>query len=251
MGLAGRIESLIATDNFGDVEANDLSLLISPLIEGVTAWTIEYDRRLQRVFCFPNNQSAVWVLYKNKLNDPDSPWSKWTTTHSIGFSPSTVMQLINPLNNQDAIYFGDTSGRIYRMEGEGGQDGGTDDITVKRRSRMFAVPEGNTFDVRGWIHYRKLFAATVTIRILGGGVAVYDQEISLNLPLNEAVAVYNGDHFYGDQSSIYGVSFSGRIHRQDWSAAGQSSHFQLEVEISGDEDVNIEEVGVEFDSSTT
>ena len=41
MGLAGRIESLIATEQFGDVEADDLSLPISPLIEGVTSRPLE------------------------------------------------------------------------------------------------------------------------------------------------------------------------------------------------------------------
>ena len=254
MGLAGRIESLSGTLNFGDVEANDLSLPIGSLVKDVTGWTIEYDRKLQKVFCFPNNQSALYVLHKNVLNDKEnqlSPWSKWTTTHTTNFTPTTVMQLVNPLNNQDVVYFGDTAGRIYRLDGEGGQDGGTDDITVKRRSGMFAVPDGNTFDVKGWIHYRKLFAATVTIRVLGGGVAIYDQEISLQLPENANVAVYGGESYYGDQTSLYGVSFTGRIHRQDWGAAGQASHFQLEVQVTGNEDVDIEEIGIEFDSAKT
>ena len=161
------------------------------------------------------------------------------------------MQLVNPLNNQDVVYFGDTAGNIYRLDGNGGQDGGTDDITVKRRSRMFAVPEGNIFDVAGWIHYRRLFAATLTIRILGGGVAVFTQEILKQLPENTNVAVYGGSHHYGDQTSLYGISFTGRIHRQDWSAAGQASHFQLEVEFSGNEDIDLEEVGIEFNVATT
>ena len=254
MGLAGRIESLKGTLNFGDVETDDLSRPISPLIENVTGWTIEYDRKLQKVFCFPNNQNVLWVLHKNVLNDPEnqlSPWSKWVTTHTVDFNPTAVMQLVNPLNNQDVVYFGDTSGNIYRLDGEGGQDGGTEDITVKRRSRMFAVPEGNIFDVTGWIHYRKQFAATVTIRILGGGVAVFDQEISLNLPQSTNLAVYGGPHHYGDQTSVYGVSLTGRIHRQDWGAAGQASHFQLEVEVSGSEDIDLEEIGIEFNVATT
>ncbi|KKL07546.1 hypothetical protein LCGC14_2584930, partial [marine sediment metagenome] len=192
--------------------------------------------------------------HKNLLNDPEnqlSPWSKWVTTHTVDFNPTTVMQLVNPLNNQDVVYFGDTAGNIYRLDGEGGQDGGTDDITVKRRSRMFAVPEGNIFDVTGWIHYRRLFAATLTIRILGGGVAVFTQAISLQLPENTNVAIYGGSHHYGDQTSLYGISFTGRIHRQDWGAAGQASHFQLEVEFSGNEDIDLEEVGIEFNVATT
>lgn len=253
LGLSGRIESLIATEQFGDVEVDDISRWIAPSIENVTAWTIEYDRLRQRVFCFPNNQSAVWVLHKNVLNDPQgqgvSPWSRWTTNHDLGFSPDTVMQLINPLNGQDAVYMGGPDGSVYRLDGEGGQDGGTTDIEVLRRSGLIVAPERDAHDISGWIHYRKLFETTVTIRILGGGTAVYEQEISRFLPENTDVGVYNGESYYGDQQTVYGVGFSGRIHEQEWAAAGQGSNFQVEVEISGSEDFDIEEIGIEFNAS--
>jgi hypothetical protein len=133
------------------VESDDLSFAISDELEDVTAWTIEYDRRRQRVLCFPNDEDAVWVLYKTVLTDPAlggqvSAWSRWTTTHSMGYSPTTVMQLVNPLNFQDTVYMGDGDGNIYVTESDAdtGQDGGTDDITLRRRSagnRSLLSPE--------------------------------------------------------------------------------------------------------------
>jgi len=255
MGLPGRIESLVGTLNFGDVEANDLSQAIAPQIEDVVGWTIEYDRRLQKVFCFPQDQSVIWVLHKKILTDQASqglsPWSKWTTTHVMAFQPTTVMQLVDPVSKKDVVYMGDNLGNIYRLDGDLGQDGGTDDVTVKRRSRLFAVPEGNTFDIGGWVHYRKLFEGILTIRILGGGTAIYTQEIQLKLPENPDIGVYNGESYYSDNTSFYGVSFGGRIHSQDWKAAGQASNFQVEVEYTGSEEIDIEELQLTFKSSTT
>lgn len=257
MGLAGRIESLSGTLNFGDVESNDVSAFITPLIENVTGWTIVYDRKGQDVYCFPNNQSAVWILHKKTLNDPISqglsPWSKGTTTHASNFSPTTVMQLINPIDMNDAVYFGDTLGNIYLLEGEGSLDAGTESIVVKRTSGLIQVPAGNNWDIRGHVTYRKQFAQTITIRILHGGKSVWTQEIQKQIPgaEEEGIGFYNGDSYYDDGTSVYNVGFSGRIFRQDWSAAGHSSLFQVEIEADAADPFLIEEVGVEFQASET
>lgn len=257
MGLAGRIESLSGTLNFGDVEANDLSLPISPLIENVTAWTIEYDRRTQKVYCFPDGQSAVYVLHKKMLNDPTSqglsPWARWTTDHAMNFSPTTVMQLVNPLNSTDAVYVGDANGNIYRFEGEGSLDAASDNIVVKRTSGLVQVPEGNTFDVRGRIDYRKLFETTVTIKILAGGTAVFDQSVSLTLPstTSPAIGFYNGDFYYDPSGdTVYGVGFSGRLHRQDFGIAGHESYYQIEIEIDSANEFDIEQILIEFQTAS-
>lgn len=257
LGVDGRIEALSGVLNFGDVESDDLSLPIARLVENVTGWTIEYDRRNQKILCFPRDQGLVYVIHKTLLTDPNtagvlSPWSKWKTEHPTGFSPTTVMQLVNPISREDRIYFGDESGNIYVTDGEGGQDGGTDDITVKRRSGLFAVPEGNTFNFEGWILYRTLFEVCVTLRLLGGGVAIWEQEIEICFPQNLNLVVYKGDSYYNDGKSPYGLSFfTGRVHRQDWCAAGHSSNFQFEIEVTGAADFDIEEVGLEFRSETT
>ena len=255
MGLPGRIETLSGTLNFGDVEANDLSLPISSLIKNVAEWRLEYDRTRQRAYCFPNNQSACYVFYKSMANDPTgqglSPWSKWTTTHDIGFVPTTAMALINPISRGDDVYMGDDDGNIYLIEGGGSQDGGTDDITVRRRSRLFALPEGNVFNVKGYIHYRRLFDEVVTIRILYAGVATSTQAIQIAIPAGEGIAVYKGDYYYGTPTTWYGASFGDRIYRQDWMAAGHASHWQLEVEFDGNREVDIQEIGLEVETDTT
>jgi len=257
-GSPGRIESAVGILEFGDVETNDVSRDISSLVDDVTGWTIEYDRTRQKVFCFPNTTSTVYVLHKkvhddNKRldqNDRISPWSIWTTTHPMDFNPVTVMLMIDPLNSRDTVYMGDSSGNIYRMDGTGGQDGGTTDITVQRTSGLLAPGQGNAFDISGWISYRRLFQGTVDLTIIGGGVAEYDQDISIRLPAASGVAVYNGNSYYGG-GSYYGQSFTGRLIEQNWRAAGHSSHFQVRVSHTGSGDINIEEIGIRFEEAQT
>lgn len=248
MGLPGRIESLSGTINFGDVESDDLSRWIKPLVSKVTEWTIEYDRRLQKVFCFPEGVSAVYVFYKGLADQELSPWSKWTTTHPMSFNPTAVMQMVDPITLEDRVFFGDSSGQIFRMDGSGDSDGGTNDITITRRSKLFDLPRGDTHTFKGWVNYRKLFDTIVTIRILGGGTAVYEQTITRVLPENTDIGVYNGPHYYGDKKTTYGFELSGRINTQEWEAAGQSSNFQVEVEVTGSSDFNVEEVGLVFEA---
>jgi hypothetical protein len=163
------------------------------------------------------------------------------------------MQMINPLNNTDVVYFGDSLGNIYQMDGEGSQDAGTDSITVIRRSGLIAVPEGNSYDIRGWITYRKQFAQTVTIRVLAGGTSVFDQEITKTIPgaEDDGLGFYNQESYYNDGTSVYNVGFSGRIFKQDLSAAGYSSFFQIEVEIEAADPFLVEDITINFEATKT
>ncbi|MCH8136502.1 MAG: hypothetical protein IIB77_11030, partial [Proteobacteria bacterium] len=52
-GAAGHIESLKSTNEFGDVELDDLSFKIQPDIKTFNDWTLVYNPRFRRVYCFP------------------------------------------------------------------------------------------------------------------------------------------------------------------------------------------------------
>lgn len=252
VGLPGRIESLSGVLEFGDVQANDASIEISDQVDGVSSWRLFYDKNSEHIYAFGKNEAGVFIAHKRLLDQSDlSPWSKWTTTHPMGFNPVTVMPMIDPLTMLDAIYMGDESGNIYRMDGTGDLDGGTDAVKVKRRSGLIQVPAGNVFELKGWVSYRRLFQTTLNINILWSGKEEFTQSIQVQLPDNENIAVYGGDHYYGDNQTFYGAEFSQRIRIQDWEAAGLSSHFQLEVEFDAESAVHIEEVGFSFDTEDT
>jgi len=110
-GLSGRIETLKGVLEFGDVETNDASWWIAPLINGtfgesVTSWLLAYDQADQRVFCFPNIGDEAWVLHKSLLFGPNrqvggkniSPWARWTAKDDVGQSlrPTAIGNIFNP-----------------------------------------------------------------------------------------------------------------------------------------------------------
>jgi hypothetical protein len=161
------------------------------------------------------------------------------------------MQLINPLNSRDVVYFGDSQGNIYRFDGDGSLDAGTDSILVKRRSALIQVPDGNIFDITGRITYRKQFEQTIILRLIAGGRSVFEREIELTIPGadDEGIAFYGGTNYYNDTTSVYGVGFSGRIHIQDWGIAGHTSVAQIEVEVDATEEFILEEILVNLETA--
>ena len=254
IGAQGRIESLTGVIAFGDVETNDISLPIGNRIQNVTEWVIAYDRRLQKAFCFPDNQQCTWVYHKSLVNAQQgqtqiSPWSKWTTTHSFGFQPSCVIPIKNPNTGLEAVYVGNSTGQIFLLDGAGDQDAGANDLTIYRKSGAFRIPFAESFDLEGYILYERVFAATVTLTFHWGGTVIKDQDISIKLPESADFGVYNGDYYYNDVT-YYGTTFSGRLSLQDFRAAGLASLLQITVTVEGSADFEIHEIGIKLRAAT-
>ena len=123
-------------------------------------------------------------------------------------------------------------------------------INTTRTSGLIRAPEDNIFDIDGWILYRELFDATVTLDFLFGGITAPDQAITINLP-NDGLGVYNGDVYYNATDAFYSSTFRKRLNRQDYKAAGRSSHFQVKVTVASENDFEIHEIGIRFKSANT
>ena len=123
-------------------------------------------------------------------------------------------------------------------------------LTTTRTSGLIRAPEDNVFDITGWILYRELFDAMVTLDFLFGGITVPNQAITIDLP-NDGLGVYNGDTYYNATDAFYSSTFKKRLNRQDWKAAGRSSHFQVKVTIDSENDFEIHEIGIRFSSANT
>lgn len=258
LGLPARIESLRGTVQFGDIAADDLTLDIANRIANVSSWSLAYDRNRRLLYCFPAEQSAVWV-YNKRLVDmnvpgadgqPLSPWAKWTTGLSFGMQPSCVMPLIHPSTFEELVYVGDNVGRIYQMYGSGGADGGTDSFSAFRTSKIIrGLPDGDAFDIEGYILYRRQFATTVTLTFHYAGEGIFDHDIVIQLPAGDSIAVYNGtgsNAAYYNGDGYYGRSFSERINRQKFGPPGLNAFFQVTITVESEGEVEIQEVGFTF-----
>jgi hypothetical protein len=249
-GRAGVIESLISTDKFGDVDTNDISNGIFDLIETFDDWTIVYNSRNQRIYCLAAGRKQIWVYHKSVAGLDISPWSKWTTAHSSDFDVTAIMNMLDPSDGLEYVFFGDVNGNFYRMEGTGvNGDAGLNNITSERLSPLIKAPlNAQTYNGEGWIAYRAGNAQTVTLTFEYRGENIFNESITITIPAVANRKVYGGGHYYSN-SEGYG-SFSGRLTRQPYAVAGGGNEFQVRVTVEGTEDFRIKEIGLRFGAAT-
>lgn len=243
-GRQGRIESLRATDQYGDVKADDLSRWISEA-DGVSQWLMVYNRRTQALYAFPSGKSQVYVLFKPLLGSGISPWSVWETNHTLAFQPTAVMSAFDPLDGLEYVFMGDSMGNVYRLEGSNYEDDGYPIQTV-RRSPLFVSPlDTHAYDINGWVKYRRDEAASLQIKIIWSGDAPSVSRKTVELKADEGYAVYGGGFYYG--SASYGSAVRNRLVRSSFAFPGAGNEFQIETQAEGK--FAIAEIGARFSAS--
>ena len=257
-GRQGKIESLFSTQTLGDVATDDRTRQIANLIEEVDDWVVVYNARLQKVYCFAPDQSIVYVFHKPFIDEriraiaqqapvPElSPWSIWKTDHASGLQPTAAWSMLRPTDKLEQVYFGGSAGQIYMLEGSGGQDGGSENVKSERLSKLFDAPGfGKATEISGYVRYRSLFSATLTLRFEFGGSNLFNETKTIALAANTNFPVFGGSFYFGG-SVYFGSAFAGRLTRTPWSVAGQSEQFQVRVTIDGATDFELQEIGFEF-----
>lgn len=252
-GRQGRIESVAATERFGDVSTVDLSKEIQEELSGLEDWTTIYNSRLQRVYFFSADRGVVYVLFKELIGSEVSPWARWATQHPLSFQPSAVLNMFDPLDGLEYTFMGDASGNIYRLEGSGASgDGGSANIQTEFLSAYFDAPkQTQIYGVQGYIQYRAGQANTVRLRFEYAGESVFNEEVPVNLP---AVDAQSGSEFWGGNAFwggdfYWNVAFSGRLTRKKFAPPGQANALQLRVIVEGTNDIEINEIGLNFEAA--
>jgi hypothetical protein len=244
-GRSGRIESLVATNQYGDVETDDLSAKISDSISTFEGWRLAYSSRHQRVYCQPEDQAMMLVFHKPLADSGLSPWMKWTTSHALDFNPTTMWSMLDPVTGLEHTYMGDSTGSIYKLEGSGASgDGGTTNISAARTSKLFSAPGlSQIFDLHGAVKFRPITgeSSSLDLTILWQGEAAFDTTVTMTLAEAEAGALFSGDYYWGD-NSVYGSHFEGRLARERFTIAGQGNAIQIVTASNGTENFQINEI---------
>lgn len=250
-GRAGHLESVRATDRFGNVAQADLSFKISDELEDFDDWTTIYNSRLNRVYFFPASGSVVYVYHMDLENTDVSPWSKWTTQHSLGFQPTFVMNMLDPSDGLEYVFMGDSSGNVYRLEGSGSSgDGGSDNIQSFRTSKLIEAPlDAQIYNVYGWVRYRRDLANTLSLTFLYAGERLFDEDIVVNLEAADAGPFYSNQSYYSN-GEYYGRRFSGRLTRSRFGPVGAGNEVQIKAQVTGTNDFAISEIGIRFEASS-
>ena len=250
-GRQGRIESVRDTDKFGDAETDDLTFLVADEVEDYKLWRTVYNSRLNRVYLFPDSQGECWVFQTAMRGGDLSPWMKWTTSHGMDFQPTFVQSMLDPSDGLEYVFAGDASGNVYRMEGSGTSgDGGTTNITLEWLSKLFSAPlDAQAYNVEGWVKYRKDAAATVELIFEYAGESIFNESLTISLPAATGQNYWGGTAYWGGDE--YWGSASGRLARQKFLPAAQANEFQVRVRVTGNTDINLNEIGIRFRAASS
>jgi len=258
-GRAGFIESLAGSERFGDIDNDNVSRQIEDILESYENFRLVYNGRRKKLFVLPENSDTIYVFYKPlydklakdvtllKQGTEVSPWVPWVTDHAAGFQPSCIWSMLDPDTRLEEVFFGDTSGNIYRMDAEyGAGDGGTTAIKTKRISKSVISPLGKSTDASGWVRYRPSAGETLTINLYYGGKHAKDTSPAITLNETADTWYFGGDFYFGQQE-YWNSKFEGRILEKDFGVAGISSEFKVGLELESEDFFSIAEVGIEFE----
>jgi hypothetical protein len=232
MRQGGAIESLISTQNFGDVATDDVSRYIPDSIDGLTDGIAAYDQVLQKVMWFVG--SKVLVLFKDFLETKLSPWSIYKTQLSESFNTNAVKYMKRPGTQEYTVYFGGANGQIFNLNGSGTSgDAGSYAIQSKRVFRWLDKDDGLNWGsvFRGRIQYRR--KGTVPISVEGQwGDEFYTSTCSMNLDgdVSTTSVYFGGSYYFG--GSIYfnqGADAVENIATKGFSLVGKGSTLSLSL----------------------
>ena len=240
MRRGGVIESLGATDRFGDVSTDDLSIYIRNTTEELTGGIFVYDQTRQRVYCFTNNR--VLALNKNMMGTGLSPWSVYRTNHTSDFNVLAATYIRDPDGTDYHVYFGDDAGNIYHLDGSGNGDAGTTDVPVYRRSKEIPILDSSLQSVTGRLYYKRVADVSVTMTFeWTDDYSRTTNTIPLAGPPTSDNAAYWGGESYWSGAFYWnaGFEFTKRISSKGFSPVGIGPSIYIELYAETDQQFDI------------
>ena len=250
----GNIESLIASDKFGDTATDDLSRWIRSTTSGLTSCITVYDQTRQKVYFFAGSNKLL-VLFKDMQETSLSPWSTYRTDHTGSYSTNAAIYMRELGGDNYCVYWGDSTGNIYQMDGTGNGDGGTTSISVTRKSRLFdqvekqdgTVFNSNTEILRGRVYYRRVSDIDLLMDVeWADDYSVNRCTVPLDGPATGDTASYFGgsSYFGGNFWFNTGFQFTQRTSTKGFSAIGRGPGFYITLALQSTQAFDIMKVVV-------
>lgn len=226
MRRGGNIERVLATQQYGDVSADDLSRWIPNTVSGLTDAIAVYDETNQKILWFLSN-GKVLVFFKDIFfggatidatgtRAQLSPWSVYKTSHRSNFTVEVAKFMKKPGEDTYTVYFVDASGVVYDLNGTGNGDAGDTDITVTRDTRFLGSEVGVDYrrkTPKMRIEYEQVEECDLNIT-LSWGDEYSDSTATVRLrgPLTSDTSSYwggsayfGGDYYFGGTTASAGV----------------------------------------------
>lgn len=232
----GVIESLRSTADYGDVKTDDLSRFIRDTTSGLTSCITVYDQSRQKVYFFAGSNNLL-VLFKAMLGVKGetgqlSPWSVYKTDHTSSFSTNAATYMRQPGGSNYYVYWGDSTGGIYQLEGTSAGDAGSTNIETYRKSPYFGKfqdDHGNVLDpnkdqIRGRVYYRRTADCSLLLDFeWADDYAINRCTVPLDGPAQGDTAAYWGGSSYFGGSYYFNTGFqlSQRVSTKGFSPVGR------------------------------
>lgn len=241
----GGIESLIATEKFGDVTADDVSRWIPTTVASLTTAIAVYDQSLQKVLFFVAGK--ILVFFKDIVNEGVagvngiSPWSIYRTSHASGFNTEVARYMRRPGTTGMSVYFGDDAGQIFDLNGTSVTgDPGSLDVMLLRKSRhvddqIIQPWPYKKRGIKGSLQYSRFGECEVTLSFeWSDEYSTSDCTILLSgPPAGDVVPYYGGSSYFGGASYFnQGFNFASKISHRSFSPIGKGPGFFVSVQSS-------------------
>lgn len=249
----GVIESLIATQNYGDTKADDLGRWVRTTTSGLTESITVYDQTHQKVYFFTEPNKLI-VLFKDMLQTNLSPWGRYKTKHASSFDTEAAIYMRNPAGTNYEVYFGGETGQIYQMGGSGNGDSDSE-IEIFRKSLLFEELEmedgrilNPSYDiVRGRIFYRRISDSDLLMDFeWADDLKVQQCVIPLKGPSTSDGATYFGGEVYWGGAYYWNQGFqvSQRMSTKGFSAVGRGPGFNISLTWSSVQNLDVAKIEI-------
>ncbi len=249
MKVGGNIESVRSTNTYGDVKTDDVSRWIRDTVDGLTDCISVYDQKRQKVFFFAGSNNLL-VFFKDMLPTGLSPWSVYKTDHTSSFSTNAAIYMRKPGGTDWFVYYGDSVGNIYQLEGTGVGDNGDTDINTYRRTKFIDNLENfnpNLQQLRGRIFYRRIADVDCLMTFeWGDDYARNVCTVPLDgPPVGDGSGYFGGSSYFG--GSFYwnsGFFYADRVSTKGFSPIGRGVGFGLELYLTSSQRFDIMKIEV-------
>jgi hypothetical protein len=242
MRKGGVIESMAAVQSYGDVKTDDISRWIPTSIVGKTACITVYDQDRDKVYFFEEAGGEMLVLFKTLLDSGISPWGKYRTAHSSSFATKAAIYMRDPGTEDFFVFWGGGSGEIFRMEGVGDGDAGSEDIEIYRRSAYINQFDTEFNRVRGRVEYKRVADVDLLMKFeWADDYSITSCTVPLEGPPVGDPANYFGATAYFGGAFYFnsGFFFSRRISTKGFSPVGRGPGFYLSLSASTSQEIDI------------
>jgi hypothetical protein len=242
MRNGGVIEAMRSTQDYGDVKNDDLTRWIANTTAGLTEAITVYDQEKQKVYFFAGSNKLL-VFFKHLAMTELSPWSVYKTDHTSSFNAVCAKYMRAPGTSTWYVFWTDSIGNIYRMEGEGTGDPSSTTINTSRRTKYLYDKEIEELAfVSGRVEYKRIADCDLLMDFeWADDYSISRCTVPLEgPPTGDAATYYGGSAYYG--GAFYfntGFFYANRISTKGFSPVGRGPGVYLTTTVQSTQEFDI------------